>query len=106
LKYCEKHFPMIKPIYHNGKYTGTKLEQLKAIKKNNPKVPIPELEYETPCDTIGYLLNIFWDMKKDAEKPLNYNDVKAYSELMQCNFKPVEVEVLMSIDMRFHKYYM
>lgn len=62
-----------------------------------------ELEYEEPLEEVCYLLEHFYKIKKQKGIKITFMEIKAYSELMFCDFEAWEIEAIMNIDYEFEK---
>lgn len=77
---------------------ATKLEHLKQVAK---RVAVPELDYPEPDESVDYILEHFYQLKKAKGEKISFTELRCYSELLALNLQPFEVKLIMDIDRIF-----
>ena len=92
----------MKPVDKTGKTKGTRKEHLEAVQKLTG-IKVPELKYTEPDSSVAYLVNHFFEIKKQKGLKISFTELKAYSELMFCDFEAFEIQTIMTIDDHFER---
>lgn len=74
---------------------ASRLEHLKSV---SSRVKVPELDYPDADETMAYLLNHFYQVKRAQGERISYLELGSYSSIMSYNLSSWECEIIMLID--------
>lgn len=76
------------------------MDQLLAVEKMSGIKPKELVELPTPDPTILYLVDIFYQVKRELGVKITYSELQSYCMLSEVILEPDEVEVIMKLDNR------
>ncbi len=104
LSWAERYFPLIKQQYDKkGKPIGSKMEQMKSVEKMSGITPKELVDMPEPDDTIMYMMDIFYSLKREVGVKLSYQEIKSYMDIMGVELDHDEVDCLIKIDNKFER---
>ena len=93
--HCRGYFPLLKPVYIDGKYTGNVLQQYQALpKRQRDKL----ITYPDVPESLDYIMFHFYRVRKATQGKISYTELKNYIDVMCLEFQGWESELLMQID--------
>jgi hypothetical protein len=86
---------LLAPFDSTGKVKGTKLQHLQGL----PKAAKPKaLDYPDYPESMGYLMNHFYTVRKATQQKISYTELKNYIDVCRLDLNGWEIDAIMNID--------
>lgn len=79
------------------------MDQMKAVEKMSGITPKELMDMPTPDDTIMYMMDIFYQLKREVGIKLSYQEIKSFMDIMDIDLDHDEVDCLIKIDNKFER---